>query len=66
MTINPTTEPALLLSPRQAAAMLGISPRTLWGLTAADEIPHVRIGRRVLYSRESLAAWIARRERGGE
>jgi len=57
---------SLLLSARDAASALGISARTLWSLTQAGEIPHVRIGRRVLYPHESLATWIARREQGGQ
>lgn len=50
----------LLLSAREAARQLGISERTLWGLTQPrGTIPAVRIGVRILYSRESLVQWIA-------
>ncbi len=49
----------LLLTARQAARELAISERTLWGLTARGEIPCVRIGRAVRYSRSDLVAWIA-------
>jgi excisionase family DNA binding protein len=48
-----TSEP-LLLTPRQAAEALAISPRKLWGLTAAGTIPAVRIGRLVRYSSDDL------------
>jgi len=59
--------PPLLLTPRAAAAALSMSPRTLWGLTAPrGPIPVVRIGRAVRYSPESLRAWIAAQQRGGE
>jgi hypothetical protein len=37
--------------------------RTLWTLTACGSIPSVRVGRRVLYSVETLHRWIAERER---
>ncbi len=49
----------LLLTARQAARELAISERTLWGLTARGEIPCVRIGRAVRYSRSALVEWIA-------
>lgn len=42
-------------STREAAALLGISPRTLEGLRLRGEgPPHIRIGRRVLYPLASL------------
>lgn len=34
-----------LLNERQAARVLGVSPRTLWGLAARGEVPFVRVGR---------------------
>ena len=52
----------LLLRPRQAAADLGISERKLWELTNCGEIPCVRIGRSVRYSRQTLVGWIDDRE----
>ncbi|HUE72670.1 MAG TPA: helix-turn-helix domain-containing protein [Pirellulaceae bacterium] len=60
---GPAGEPeALLIDERSAAALLGVSPRTIWTLADAGEIPFVRIGRRKLYSRETLLAWIRARE----
>ena len=44
----------LLISANMAAKTLGISPRSLWTLTQAGTIPHVRLGRRVMYSQNSL------------
>ena len=35
---------ALSVRPRQAAAMLGVSPRTLWEWTRRGIVPAVRIG----------------------
>jgi excisionase family DNA binding protein len=49
----------LLWNARQAARALGISERKLWDLTQRGEIPHLRIGRNVKYSRAALADWIA-------
>ncbi len=52
----------LLLRPKDAAAMLAISPRKLWELTNMREVPFVRIGRSLRYPREALLAWIASRQ----
>jgi len=52
----------LLLSTREAARALGVSTRTLWSLTfnRRPGLPHVRIGRRVMYRLSDLEAWIER------
>ena len=57
ITDQPTPEP-LLLSPRDAAAKLSMSQRTLWALTASGEIPRVKIGRLVRYDPCDLRRWI--------
>lgn len=55
--------PKLALRPREAAAALGISPRTLWSITAdqTSGIPHARLGRVVVYPVAELCAWLAAR-----
>jgi hypothetical protein len=68
----PITEP-LALRPREAAKALGISPRTLWGLSAPrGPIPCLRIGngkrQTVLYPVAGLQAWLSQQaeaEKGG-
>lgn len=60
-----TTQPRLALRPREAAQLLGISPRLLWTMTAMNRIPHFRIGRRVAYSVDALRAWVAKQSEGG-
>ena len=50
----------LLLTPKEAAATLGISPRKLWALTASGDVPCVRIGRSVRYDVADLADFIDR------
>ncbi|REK24791.1 MAG: DNA-binding protein [Planctomycetota bacterium] len=65
---------SLALRPREAATALGISPRTLWGLTTPrGPIPCVRIGQgkrqTVLYPVAELQAWLSRQaeaEKGGD
>jgi excisionase family DNA binding protein len=51
------------LSTNAAAASLGISATAVRRLEAAGELPAVRIGRRVLYRRDTLERFGAERER---
>jgi excisionase family DNA binding protein len=48
----------LSLRPRKAAKALSISERTLWTLTKAGRVPHVRVGRAVLYPVDALRAFL--------
>lgn len=62
---------SLALRPREAAKALGISARTLWGLTAPrGPIPCLRIGhgkrRTVLYPTADLQAWLSRQAEAGK
>ncbi len=64
----PTTEatdvaPWALLTPKQAAARLAISPRKLWALTKSGQIKATRISRCVRYSQPELAAFVERSSR---
>ena len=49
--------PRIGLRPREAAAALGISDRTLWEMTKKGLIPHMRLGRSVLYRVADLEQW---------
>ena len=49
-----------LLSQQAAAAYLGISYWTLRDLTFRGEVPHVKIGRRILVDRLDLDAYLDR------
>ena len=55
---------ALAVNLRQAAALLGVSDRTVWSLVQRREIPHLRLGKRLLFRPESLRAWLCELERG--
>jgi excisionase family DNA binding protein len=57
--------PSLLLSIKQAATALSVSERTVWTMVHNGELPHMRLGRRLLFSRTALEAWVARRQTGG-
>ena len=64
MQSSTPTNPTLLLKPQQAAEALAISPRKLWGLTDAGEIPHIRLGRCLRYPIGDLHEWINSRKEG--
>ena len=54
---SPVRPERLLLTPREAARMLSVSPRTLWG----SDVPKIRIGKTgVRYALADLEAWIER------
>lgn len=52
-----------LLRLPEAAELLAISERTLWGLTKRGAVECVRVGRSVRYSRAALLAFVSK---GGE
>lgn len=52
-----------LLTSAQAAKMLSISERKLWEIANRGEIPHLRIGRSVRFSLDSLTQWITEQEK---
>jgi excisionase family DNA binding protein len=50
------TEP--LLTANDAAALLRVRRSTVYELARNRRLPHVKVGRRVLFVRADLAAWI--------
>ena len=57
VTAVATLEP--MLTPEEVAKLLNVSKATLCRLTKRGEIPHKRIGERVVrYSRSAIAAWM--------
>lgn len=71
MSNHTSTAPAtpadapLLVDAKRAAAMLSISPRTLWALTNCGDIRCVRIGRAVRYDPADLTAYCEAHKRRG-
>jgi len=49
----------LAYSEQDAAGLLGISPRTLFTLRKEGKVRAVKIGKRVIYSREELQRFLA-------
>ena len=50
---------SLDLRPREAAKALGIGERLLWSKTNSGEIPHLRVGRAIIYPVDLLRDWMA-------
>ena len=50
--------PRLALRPKEAARALGIGERLLWSKTTSGEIPHLRIGKAVVYPVAALQEWL--------
>jgi excisionase family DNA binding protein len=59
------TQTPLLLSLKQAAQALSLSERTVWTMVQTGDLPHLRVGRRLLFSRAALEAWIEKQQSGG-
>ena len=55
----------LLIDRREAARLLGISPRKLWDLSNIGELPVMRIGNALRYDPNDLRAWIAANKEHG-
>ena len=64
--IAETGDRKLLLKPREAASILGISPRKLWSLTAGGELSAVRIGRAVRYGLPDLESFVDSRRKASQ
>ena len=57
MKAEPQT-PCLAMRPREAAKALGISERLLWEWTDRGVMPHIRLGKAILYPVDSLQEWL--------
>jgi excisionase family DNA binding protein len=58
MTTETISTDTLALRPREAAKALGVSERSLWEWTHRGDIPHVRVGRTILYPVDALRDWL--------
>jgi excisionase family DNA binding protein len=54
-----------LLTAEEIAETLGVSTGWLYGEVRLGRIPHVKLGRKVRFREEAIAAWLLSRERGG-
>lgn|GEM_PF-1007872 len=51
--------PCMALRPREAAAAIGVSERTLFTWTKNGDVPHIRIGKTVRYPVDEIRRWMA-------
>ena len=47
-----------LMSVREAAAYIGLSPHTVYGMVSQRRIPYVKVGRLVKFNQATLDAWL--------
>jgi excisionase family DNA binding protein len=52
----------LTINARELSELLGVSIDTIYKMTREKEIPHVALGRRVLYRKESIEQWLKENE----
>ena len=59
--------PRLALRPKDAARALGIGERKLWEITAdqASGIPHIKLGKCVIYPVDLLRDWLVEQAHRG-
>lgn len=55
----------LCLSAVEVSKQTGISLSLIRKLTRNNEIPHIKIGRRILYPADALAGWLNKNTVGG-
>ncbi len=48
----------IVLTAAELSSMLGIDRKTLYAAASRGEVPCVRIGRRVLFPRETIEKWL--------
>lgn len=56
----------LVLTPAEAAEMLGVSMPTMYALCRQPDFPCVRLGRKVLIPRDGLRDWLCARSQEKE
>lgn len=52
-------EPSDIMSAEEAARWLHVGINTLYAACTRGEVPHARLGRRLVFSRSKLAEWVA-------
>lgn len=55
---DPTDLSRLAYTAREVAAMLGVSERHVYESCRRDELPHLRIGRRVIFPKRRFEQWL--------
>lgn len=58
---TPAGKERLLISVKETSGWLGIPAFTLYSWALSKKIPHYKIGRRVMFSKDDLKGWIEAR-----
>ena len=63
LAVDETAAPAVNLEPEcfradQLARFLGVNRKTVYEYAARNVIPHRRLGRRIVFSRAHVVAWL--------
>ena len=60
---NPRTPTRDAISATEVAELLGLSRNSVYYAVTRGEIPHRRVGRRIIFSRSAIMAWLGSQER---
>ena len=55
---TPRPDPLDLLTPERVSELLKVPVSTVYALCREERIPHLRVGRRIVFERSSLGAWV--------
>ena len=55
----------LAVSVKQAAELIGVGKNTMYAAVAAGDVPHVKVGRRILIPVSRLEQWLEENTQGG-
>ncbi len=64
MSSEPKSSNTPFINSYQTAELLGISLRSVLRLRSSGVLPHIKLGRRTIFRRESIEAAMSRREEG--
>lgn len=58
MMAERVTEEKIALNVNEAAALIGVSPTTIYKMVENKEIPHTRVRSRIIFHRSVIDAWL--------
>lgn len=60
MVINTPSDASPVLTADEVADLLGVDRKSIYAAARRNEIPHRRLGRRYLFSRQAILRWLDR------
>ena len=61
---EPFAPESRLLTVREVAVLLRLHEKTVYSMVARGELPSIRLGRRVRFSRDDIIRWLSARREG--